>query len=101
MVKPHLTGTDTKGNPFVITADSRDPGCQKSQTRQPASNLEADLSAGPENWINAHASDRHGGHEHGELELNGGINVFTGTGYELHSQSASAISQMAERDPWP
>jgi lipopolysaccharide export system protein LptC len=89
MVKPRLTGTDTKGNPFVITADSAIQDAKNSK-RASLKNLEADLSQGRENWINAHARTGLVDMTTGQLELNGGIDVFTGTGYELHSKSASA-----------
>src|SRR6478609_4577535 len=82
MVKPRLAGADVKGNPFVITADS---AVQDAHNPKKASlkNLEADLTLDKQNWVNARAHA-------GALELRGGIDVFTATGYELHSNSASA-----------
>ncbi|HEX3754371.1 MAG TPA: LPS export ABC transporter periplasmic protein LptC, partial [Rhizomicrobium sp.] len=53
-------------------------------------NLEADLSMDKQNWINARARSGFVDMTTGQLELNGGIDVFTATGYELHTQSASA-----------
>jgi len=88
MVKPRLTGADAKGNPFVITADT---AVQDSRNAKKASlkNLEADLSMDKNGWINARARAGMVDMAAGELELTGGIDVFTDTGYELHSQSAS------------
>ena len=89
MVKPRLTGADTKGNPFVITADSavQDAGNAKKASLK---NLEADLTLDNHNWISARARSGMVDMAAGRLELSGGIDVFTATGYELHSNSASA-----------
>ena len=89
MVKPRLAGADAKGNPFVITADS---AIQDAHNPKKASlkNLEADLTFDNANWINARARTGMVDMNTGQLELAGGIDVFTATGYELHSNSASA-----------
>lgn len=89
MVKPRLAGADAKGNPFVITADS---AIQDAHNPKKASlkNLEADLTVDKGNWINARARSGMVDMDSGALELRGGIDVFTATGYELHSNSASA-----------
>jgi lipopolysaccharide export system protein LptC len=89
MVKPRLTGADAKGNPFVITADT---AVQDAHNAKKASlkNLEADMALDKQNWLNAHARTGMVDMTTGQLELNGGIDVFTATGYELHSKSASA-----------
>ncbi len=88
MVKPRLTGTDTKGNPFVISADM---AVQDAHNPRKASlkNLEADLSLGKKGWLNARGKTGMVDMAAGRLELAGGIDVFTDTGYELHSNSAS------------
>ena len=64
MVKPRLTGADAKGNPFVITADCRGPGCPQSQDAPACKNLEADLTLDKQNWLNARAAHGHGRHGH-------------------------------------
>lgn len=89
MVKPRLAGADAKGNPFVITADS---AVQDAHNPKKANlkNLEADLTVDKGNWINARAKAGMVDMDSGALELRGGIDVFTTTGYELHSNSASA-----------
>ena len=89
MVKPRLTGADAKGNPFVITADSAVQDAANSK-RASLKNLEADLALDGHNWINARAHSGMVDMTSGQLELGGGIDVFTATGYELHSRSASA-----------
>ena len=89
MVKPRLTGVDAKGNPFVITADT---AVQDAHNAKKASlkNLEADLTLDKRNWLNARARAGMVDMATGQLELTGGIDVFTATGYELHTKSASA-----------
>ena len=89
MVKPRLAGADAKGNPFVITADS---AVQDAHDAKKASltDLEADLAMDRQNWLNARARTGKVDMNSGQLELDGGIDVFTSTGYELHSKSASA-----------
>lgn len=88
MVKPKLTGTDEKGNPFVITADM---AVQDAKNAKKASlrNLEADLAVQKNSWVNARAKAGMVDMAAGQLELSGGIDLFTDTGYELHSRSAS------------
>ena len=88
MVKPRLTGSDSKGNPFVISADM---AVQDAKNPKKASlkNMEADLSLGKQGWLNARARAGVVDMAAGHLELTGGIDVFTDTGYELHSPSAS------------
>jgi lipopolysaccharide export system protein LptC len=89
IVKPRLAGADAKGNPFVITADS---AVQDAHNPKKASlkNLEADLAVDKGNWINARAKSGMVDMDSGALELRGGIDLFTATGYELHTNSASA-----------
>ena len=89
MMKPRLAGSDSKGNPYVITADravqdARDP---KKAVLQ---NIQADLTLDHANWVNARARSGLVDMTTGQLELYGGIDVFTAAGYELHSASASA-----------
>jgi len=89
MVKPRLAGADAKGNPFVITADSAVQDADNPK-RADLKNLEADLTLDKQNWINARAKAGMVDMNTGQRELRGGIDVFTATGYELHSNSASA-----------
>ena len=89
MVKPRLAGADSKGNPFVITAESAVQDA-KNPKKADLKNLEADLTLDKQNWLNARAKSGMVDMNTGQLELRGGIDVFTATGYELHSNSASA-----------
>ena len=88
MIKPRLTGADADGNPFVITADM---AVQDANNAKKASlkNLEADLALDKSSWINARARTGMVDMAAGRLELRGGIDLFTDTGYELHSDSAT------------
>ena len=88
MVKPRLSGQDARGNPFVITADAVIQDA-KNPKRAQLTKVEADLSLGRQGWINADAASGVVDMKAGALDLNGGINVFSGDGYELHTQSAS------------
>jgi len=89
MMKPRLTGADDKGNPFVITADRAVQDAHNAK-KATLTNLEADLSLDKDGWLNARAKSGMVDMNTGQLELNGGIDVYSGTGYELHSASASA-----------
>ena len=88
MVKPRLSGQDARGNPFVITADAAIQDA-KNPKRAQLTRVEADLSLGRQGWINADAASGVVDMKAGALDLDGGINVFSGDGYELHTQSAS------------
>jgi len=86
MVKPRLSGVDASGNPFVITAkvavqDAKNP---KHATLQV---IEGDLNT-PKGWLNVRAA-------HGDVDMNvnwlkldGGLDLFTDTGYTLHTERA-------------
>jgi lipopolysaccharide export system protein LptC len=88
MIKPRLTGQDAKGNPFVITAEAAVQDA-KNPKRARLNKVEADLALDKQGWINADAAAGMVDMRAGALELNGGINVFSEEGYELHTQSAS------------
>jgi lipopolysaccharide export system protein LptC len=88
MIKPRLTGADADGNPFVITADMAVQDANNAK-RASLKNLEADLALDKSSWINARARTGMVDMAAGRLELRGGIDLFTDTGYELHSDSAT------------
>ena len=88
MIKPRLTGQDAKGNPFVITADQAVQDA-KNPKRASLTKVEADMTLDKNGWINANAARGTVDMAAGALELNGGINVFSDQGYELHTNSAS------------
>lgn len=87
MVKPRLSGTDAKGNPFVITAD-RAVQEGRSSRRARLENVDADLTLDKERWLNATAANGLFDADARTLMLDGGISVFSDNGYELHTKSA-------------
>lgn len=87
MIKPRLTGQDSKGNPFVITAEAAIQDA-KNTKRARLTKVEADLNQG-EGWINANAATGLADMDAGVMQLDGCINIFSDTGYELHTKSAS------------
>lgn len=89
MLKPRLAGADAQGNPFVITAESAVQDAHNPK-KADLKNLEADLTLDRQSWINARARRGMVDMNTGQLELRDGIDVYTATGYELHSNSASA-----------
>jgi lipopolysaccharide export system protein LptC len=87
MIKPRLTGTDTKGNPFVITAEAAIQDA-KNNHRATLEKVDADLQLDGQHWLNASAEAGFFDMDAGTLKLNGGIAVYTDSGYELHTKSA-------------
>ena len=87
MTKPRLTGTDKKGNPFVITADAavQDPANVRRATLK---TVEADLTLEKNRWLNATAAHGFVDMDKGSLALDGGIAVYSDDGYELHTTRA-------------
>jgi len=87
MTKPRLSGTDAKGNPFVITARAavQDPVNRNRATLQ---HVDADMEFDGSNWMNATAENGFFDMGAGTLKLSGGLALFTDSGYELHTNSA-------------
>ena len=84
MTKPRLTGTDRKGNPFVITADAavQDPTNVRRATLRA---VQADMTIEKTRWLNATAVRGFIDMDKGALALSDGISVFSDDGYELHT----------------
>jgi lipopolysaccharide export system protein LptC len=103
MVKPKLTGTDSSGNPFVVTADEAHQ-FPHNPNRALLDNVEADLTLHDGNWLNAtaphglldapHATNQKcakttcAGDQ--VLDMWGPIAVFSDNGYEVHTTLAHA-----------
>ena len=87
MIKPRLTGTDAKGNPFVITAEAAIQDA-KNAHRATLEKVDADLQLDGQRWLNASADTGFFDMDASTLKLNGGIAVYTDSGYELHTKSA-------------
>ena len=88
MEKPRLTGADGNGNPFVITADQAIQDA-KNPKRARLKKVEADVTLDKNGWLNVNAANGVVDMKAGSLELDGGIDVFSDSGYTLHSKSAS------------
>jgi lipopolysaccharide export system protein LptC len=88
MLKPRLTGSDAKGNPFVITADAaiQDPHNVRRATLK---KVMADLTLDKNRWFNANATQGVVDMDKGFLTLTGGISMFSDDGYELHTARAN------------
>jgi lipopolysaccharide export system protein LptC len=87
MIKPRLSGSDSKGNPFVITADMavQDAANVKRATLK---NVQADLTMEKNRWLNATAVTGYIDMEKGTLKLSDGIAVYSDDGYEMHTARA-------------
>lgn len=86
MIKPRLSGTDARGNPFVVTADVAVQDALNTR-RARLRNIEADLSMDKQRWFNASAATGLYDMDAGSLVLNDGISVYSDSGYELHTKS--------------
>ncbi len=87
MIKPRLTGTDSDGNPFVVTADRAiQQGRNSNQAK--LENVDADMTLQNDRWLNAKANSGLFDADKSSLMLQGGISVFSDDGYELHTNSA-------------
>ncbi|HEY1710075.1 MAG TPA: LPS export ABC transporter periplasmic protein LptC [Rhizomicrobium sp.] len=86
MMKPRLTGADERGNPFVITADIAIQD-KKNAHRAKMKKLEADTTLQDGRWLSATAENGFIDSDTGKLALDGGIAVFTDSGYELHTSA--------------
>lgn len=87
MIKPRLSGTDAKGNPFVVTADRAVQEGRNSR-RARLENVDADMTLDKERWLNATAANGLFDADERTLVLGGGISVFSDNGYELHTKAA-------------
>ena len=87
MINPRLTGVDAKGNPFTITAAKAVQDTRNAR-RATLTTLEADMNT-EQGWVNAKAARGTVDMDAQKLELDGGIEVYTDSGYMLHTARAS------------
>jgi lipopolysaccharide export system protein LptC len=101
MFKPKLTGDDSDGNPYVVTADQAVQDAHNTN-RALLKNVEADLTLKDGSWLNATAPRGmlDVTHAHGQqcaksscpasqtLDMMGPIAVFSDNGYEVHTTYA-------------
>lgn len=84
MIQPRLSGSDAKGNPFVITADVAVQD-RRNTRRARLKNVEADMTLDQQRWINATADHGLFDMTANKLDLLGGISVYSDSGYEMHT----------------
>lgn len=87
MIKPRLTGTDSSGNPFVVTADRAiqdGPNARRATLK----NVQADVTLKGGTWLTASAETGQLDVGKKSLQLSGAISIFSDSGYELHTASA-------------
>ena len=87
MIKPRLTGSDSDGNPFVVTADQAIQDARDIH-RARLFNVEADVSGKENAWYNMRAPDGLLETDVQKLWLTGNLSLFTDSGYELHTNAA-------------
>ncbi|HEX3810207.1 MAG TPA: LPS export ABC transporter periplasmic protein LptC [Rhizomicrobium sp.] len=87
MIKPRLTGKDSDGNPFVVTADAaiQDP---KNIHHAHLKNVEADMTMKKGGWMSATAATGYLDSDAHKLWLQGPIAVYSDDGNELHTPAA-------------
>lgn len=91
MTKSSFTGTDDKGNPFKVTfAELIQDPTSKTHKRAELKQIDADMQFENQSWVSAQAAHGFIDADAGLLTLDGGISVFTDTGYELHTERATA-----------
>jgi lipopolysaccharide export system protein LptC len=94
MLKPRLTGADDQGDPYVVTADEAVQ--DKSDTKRAMfRNVQGDVTLKDGTWISALAPRGMLDAKSRRLTLQGPIAVYSDSGYELHTASASVDMRSA------
>jgi lipopolysaccharide export system protein LptC len=88
MIKPKLTGSDVKGNPYVVTADVAIQDAHNTKHAK-LKNVAADLATKTGGWVSVEAPTGYLDQGTHKLTLNGAVSVFTDTGYEAHTTLAN------------
>jgi lipopolysaccharide export system protein LptC len=87
MIKPRLSGTDSSGNPFVVTADAAVQDGRNAH-RARLRNVQADITLDKKTWLTASAASGLLDADAKTLTLSGPISVYSDSGYELHTTGA-------------
>jgi lipopolysaccharide export system protein LptC len=87
LVKPRLTGTDGKGQPFTVTARAATQAPGKSQ-KMNFENVVGDITMQDKSWLALEATRGLMDGEAKTLDLYDTINIFTDKGYECHTVTA-------------
>lgn len=88
MINPRLSGTDSEGRPYVVTADAaiQDPGGAR-KVRLKGIVMDVTLSDG--SWLNVAAADGMFDGDARTVRLSGAVDLYLDTGYELHTAQAA------------
>lgn len=87
MIKPQLHGTDSSGNPFVVTADKAVQAGPNAH-RARLVNVQADMTLKGGTWLSVSAANGLLDADHKTLTLSGAISAYSDSGYELHTDGA-------------
>lgn len=87
MSKGRFIGTDTRNQPYVITAESARPEGQ-DQRNVTLATLQADLSMADGTWISVSAPSGRFDRQAEQLTLTGPVDIFSSSGFELHTPEA-------------
>ncbi|MGQ0741680.1 MAG: LPS export ABC transporter periplasmic protein LptC [Alphaproteobacteria bacterium] len=87
MAKPRLTGTDQSGQPFTVTAESARQASDSN--RAMLKKVEADITLKDGTWINLVSDAGVVDPDARTLDLAGNISLFSDSGYEAHTPTAS------------
>jgi len=85
MLKPRFHGLDSNRQPYNITADD---AVKKDENNILMQNINADISLKNGEWISLLSDEGTYRVMDKQLDLNGSVNMFTDTGYEIFTQSA-------------
>jgi lipopolysaccharide export system protein LptC len=88
MMKPRLSGEDSEGDPYVVTADEAIQD-RLDAKRARLKNVVGDVTLKDGSWIGTLAPEGMLDAARHLLALDGAIAVFTDGGYELHTTAAS------------
>jgi lipopolysaccharide export system protein LptC len=88
MIKPKLTGSDSKGSPYLVTADQAIQDARNTKHAR-LKNVAADLTTKTGGWTNIEAPNGFLAGDTNELNLFGAVSMFTDTGYEAHTDLAN------------
>jgi lipopolysaccharide export system protein LptC len=89
MKKPRLSGVDSQGNPYLITADLA-VQTERNARKVSLKNVAADMQFDGQRWANATSGTGFVDLDARHLDLRDQIALYTDDGYELHTKSASA-----------
>lgn len=87
MSKGRFIGTDTRNQPYVITAEAAQPD-GKDQMTVALQTLQADLSMADATWVSVTAPAGRFDRRAEQLVLSGPVDIFSSNGFELHTPEA-------------